>query len=74
MKRTSRPGAAGAAILAGAALLAGLLSCNQAEEPPAVTPPPAGSEQEVSAAETDAAADAQVPGVSASAVRAVRRL
>ena len=62
MKRTSRPGAAGAAILAGAALLAGLLSCNQAEEPPAVTPPPAGSEQEVSAA--DAAADAQVPGVS----------
>ncbi len=68
MKRKSRPGAAGAAILAGAALLAGLLSCNQAEEPPAVTPPSAGSEQEVSAAETDAAADAQVPGVSASRV------
>ena len=62
MRRSSRPGAAGAAILAGAALLAGLLSCNQAEEPPAVVPPPAGSEQEVSAA--DAAADAQVPGVS----------
>ena len=68
MRRSSRPGAAGAAILAGAALLAGLLSCNQAEEPPAVVPPPAGSEQEVSAAQTDAAADAQVPGVSASRV------
>ena len=67
MRRTSRP-RAGAAILAGAALLASLLSCNQAEESAAVTPPPAGSAQEVSAPEIDAAADAQVPGVSATRV------
>ena len=58
-----RAGTASVASLAGAALLVGLLSCNQAEEPSA-TETPAGRTEQVSAAAPAEPASEPVPGVS----------
>ena len=63
MKPRRRAGTAAAASLAGAALLAMLLSCSRADQP-AVTEAPAGRTEPVSAAAPEPARES-VPGVSA---------
>ena len=62
MKLWRRAGTASVAVLAGAALLAMLLSCSRADQP-AVTEAPAGRTEQVSAAAPEPARE-PVPGVS----------